>query len=86
MNFCDSKHHISCCASLSAASVQCRGVSLWQRSGSLSQGPNGENFTADFSRYSEVPEHADEAGDRKETTGWDNTAAFKNVSISCISS
>lgn len=55
--------------SVSVAAVQCSGVSVWQCGGSLSQGPDGENPAADLSGHPEVPEHEDEAGDRKETTG-----------------
>lgn len=54
---------------VSVAAVQCSGVSVRQCGGSLSQGPDGENLEADLSRHLEVPEHANEAGDRKETTG-----------------
>lgn len=55
--------------SVSVATVQCSGVSVWHCGWSLPQVHDGENPEADLPRYIEVSEHEDEAGDREETTG-----------------
>lgn len=64
----------------SIAAVQRSGVSVWQRGGSLPQSPHGENAEADLPGHPEVPEHADEAGDRKEATGRCHTADIEDRS------
>lgn len=62
---------VTLCAtvSLCAVTVQCCGVSVRLWSWSLSQGSDGKNAKADLPGYSEVPKHAGEARDRKETAG-----------------